>query len=130
MSAFSTVGYVFSDVEFAAPGNAHWSIGGLDDSHKDRTGFLIMPRRPFTWRAQEHGCFKFDNEALQFAPSDLTAHNLVFFFFRVTPRPQQCHTQRPSPAHSPERAEGKQERKRLRKRLAQQSTPSESSTQP
>ena len=42
MSAFSTVGDVFSDPEFAAPGNL-WGLGGLDDISRERTGFLIMP---------------------------------------------------------------------------------------
>ena len=42
-SASSTVGDVFSDPEFAAPGNALlWGIGGLNETCKDRTGFLIM----------------------------------------------------------------------------------------
>ena len=51
MSAFSTVGDVFSDPEFVTPGNALlWCIGSLDDSCKDCTGFLIMPKRPYDWR--------------------------------------------------------------------------------
>ena len=50
MSAFSTVGNVFTDPEFAARGKCllvgHlWS---LDETRKDRTGFLIMPQRPHT----------------------------------------------------------------------------------
>ena len=50
MSAFSTVGDVFPDGEFSAPGKPHQKgIQGLDESHKERTGFLIMPRRPYTW---------------------------------------------------------------------------------
>ena len=40
MSAFSTVG----DMSSVAPGNALlWGTGGLDDSRKDRTGFLSCP---------------------------------------------------------------------------------------
>ena len=49
MRTFSTVGDVFTDLDFAAPGSAHlWGNGGLDESHKDSIGFLIMPRRPYT----------------------------------------------------------------------------------
>ena len=40
-----TVGDVFSNVEFSAPGDAHLcSVGGPDDSHRDCSSFLIMPR--------------------------------------------------------------------------------------
>ena len=70
MSAFSIVRDVFSDPEFAAPGNALlWGIGGVDDTCKDCTGFLIMPKRPRTWRVHAHGCYKFDNAALPCLPS-------------------------------------------------------------
>ena len=59
MSAFSTVGNVFSDPEFAAPGNSLlWSLGGLDDTCRECTGFLIMPKRPYEWRIDAHGCYK------------------------------------------------------------------------
>ena len=85
MSAFSTVGDVFSDNEFSAPCNSHvWRTVGLDESHKDCTGFLIMPRRLCTWRVQKHGRYKCDNEDLGFAPSDVTAHYPVFLHLRVT----------------------------------------------
>ena len=47
MSAFSTVGDVFADPEFSAPGNSfHWGLGALDVSNRERTGFLIVPKRP------------------------------------------------------------------------------------
>ena len=40
MSAFSTVGEVFSDSEFAAPGNSLlWGFDGLDETCRD----LIVP---------------------------------------------------------------------------------------
>ena len=43
MSAFSTVGDVFADPEFSAPGNSLlWGLGALDDSNR-----LIMPKRPY-----------------------------------------------------------------------------------
>ena len=47
MSAFSTIGDVFLDPEFAAPGNSLlWGLGGL--GHMSR--FLTMPKRPYEWR--------------------------------------------------------------------------------
>ena len=57
MSAFSTVGDVFTDPEFAAPGNSLlWRLGGLEDSNRECAGFLIMPKRPYEWRVDAHGC--------------------------------------------------------------------------
>ena len=47
MSALSTVGDVFSDPEFSAPGNSFlWGVGALEEQYRERTGFLIMPKRP------------------------------------------------------------------------------------
>ena len=44
MSALSTVGEVFSDPEFSAPGNSFlWGLGALDEQYRERTGFLIVP---------------------------------------------------------------------------------------
>ena len=46
MSTFSTVGDVFTDSEFAAPGNSLlWGLSALDDSCRECTGFLIEPKR-------------------------------------------------------------------------------------
>ena len=48
MSAFSTAGDVFADPELAALGNSLlWGLGGLDDSCREYTGFIIMPQRPY-----------------------------------------------------------------------------------
>ena len=45
MSAFSTVGDVFSDPEFSAPGNSFlWGLGALEEQYHERTGFLICLR--------------------------------------------------------------------------------------
>ena len=97
MSAFSTVGDVFTVPDFAASGNAHlWGSGGPDESRKDCTGFLTVPQRPHTWRVQSHGCYMFDNAGFGFAPSDLSAHFPVSLSTSVS----QCHTQRPSPTPS------------------------------
>ena len=44
MSAFSTVGDVFSDPEFSAPRSSFLQgLGALEEPNRDRTGFLIMP---------------------------------------------------------------------------------------
>ena len=47
MSALSTVGDVFSDPEFSAPGNSFlWGLGALEEQYRECTGFLFMPKRP------------------------------------------------------------------------------------
>ena len=80
MSAFSTVGDGFSDPEFSAPGNSFlWGLGALEEPNRERTGFLIMPKRPYGWRVDSHGCYKFDNAALGFGPRDQSAHLPVFY---------------------------------------------------
>ena len=69
MSAFSTVSDVFSDPEFSAPGHSClWGLGALDEQHRECTGFLIMPKRPYEWRVDSHGCYKLDNSALGLGP--------------------------------------------------------------
>ena len=50
MSAFSTVGDVFSDPEFAAPGNSFlWGLERWKSQIASARGFLIMPKRPCEW---------------------------------------------------------------------------------
>ena len=69
MSAFSTVGDVLSDPEFSAPGNSSlWGRGVLEEPNRECIGFLIMPKRPYEWRVDTHGCCKYDNAALGFGP--------------------------------------------------------------
>ena len=47
MSAFSTVGDVFADPEFAAPGNSLlWGLGCLEDSNCERAGFHHHAQTP------------------------------------------------------------------------------------
>ena len=88
MSAFSTVGDVFSDPEFSAPGNSFlWGLGALEEPNRECTGFLIMPQRPYDWRVDTHGCYKYDNTALGFGPRDQTAHLPVFLHLRTTNLP-------------------------------------------
>ena len=88
MSAFSTVRDVFSDPEFSAPGHSClWGLGALDEQHRECTGFLIMPKRPYEWRVDSHGCYKFDNAALGLGPRDHSAHLPVFLHLRNTNLP-------------------------------------------
>ena len=88
MSAFSTVSDVFSDPEFSAPGHSClWGLGALEEQHRECTGFLIMPKRPYEWRVDSHGCYKFDNAALCLGPRDLSAHLPVFLHLRNTNLP-------------------------------------------
>ena len=84
MSAISTVSDVFSDPEFSAPGHSClWGLGALDEQHRECTGFLIMPKRPYEWRVDSHGCSKIDNSALGLGPRDQSARLL-----RLPPPPQ------------------------------------------
>ena len=72
MSALSTVGDVFSDLGFSAPGKSFlWGLGALEEHYRECTGFLIVPKRPYEWRVDSHGSYKFDNAALGFGPCDL-----------------------------------------------------------
>ena len=88
MSALSTIGDVFSGPEFSAPGNSFlWGLGALEEQNRECIGFLIMPKRPFEWRVDSHGCYKFDNAALGFGPRDQTAHLPVFLHLRTTHLP-------------------------------------------
>ena len=88
MSAFSTVGDVFTDQEFSAPGNSLlWGLGALEEPNRDCAGFLIMPKRPYEWRVHSHGCYKFDNALLGLGPRDQSAHLPVILHLRNTNLP-------------------------------------------
>ena len=85
MSAFSTVGDVFADPEFSAPGNSLlWGLGALEEANRECTGFLIMPKRPYECRVYSHCCYKFNNADLALGPRDTTAHYPVFLHLRTT----------------------------------------------
>ena len=87
-SAFSTVGDVFTDAEFSAPGNSLlWGLGALEEPNRECAGFLIMPKRPYEWRVLSHGCYKFDNATLGLGPRDQSAHLLVFLHLRTANLP-------------------------------------------
>ena len=118
MSAFSTVGEVLSDTEFSAPGKSFlWGLGALEELNRERTGFLIMPKRPYDWRVDTHGCCKFDNAALGFGPRDQTAHFLVFLHLRNTNLPGPSSIMRSEQAQQRrfERRHNKHERRRRRR---------------
>ena len=88
MSAFSTVGDVFTDAEFSALGNSFlWGLGALEEPNRECAGFLIMPKRPYEWRVHSHGCYKFDTAALGLGPRDQSAHLPVFLHLRTTNLP-------------------------------------------
>ena len=88
MSAFSTVGDVFSDPEFSAPGKSFlWGLGALEEPNRECAGSLIMQKRPYEWRLDSHGCYKYDNAALGLGPRDHSAHLPVFLHLRTTNLP-------------------------------------------
>ena len=59
----------------------------LMQPNRERTWLLIMPKRPYDWRVDTHGCFKHDNTAIGFGPRDQTAHIPVFLHPRTTNLP-------------------------------------------
>ena len=79
---YSTVGDVFSNTEFSAPDDSYlWGLGALVEPNRERTGFLIMSKRPYDWRVDTHGCCKYDNAALGLDPEIKPLTFLCFFTF-------------------------------------------------
>ena len=73
---------------FQHPANSFlWGFGALEEPNRERTGFLIMPKRLYDWRVDTHGCYKYDNTALGFGPRDQTAHLPVLLHLRTTNLP-------------------------------------------
>ena len=115
MCAFSTVSDVFSDPEFSAPGHSClWGLGALDEQHRECTGFLIMPKRPYEWRVDSHGCYKIDNSALGLGPRDQSAHLPVFLHLRNTdiPGPNSAMRSEQAQQRKLERRRNKERRQR------------------
>ena len=115
MSAFSTVSDVFSDPEFSAPGHSClWGLGALDEQYRECTGFLIMPKRPYEWRVDSHGCYKIDNSALGLGPRDQSAHLPVFLHLRNTniPGPNSAMRSEQAQQRRLERKRNKERRQR------------------
>ena len=117
MSAFSTVSDVFSDPEFSAPHSCLWGLGALEEQHRECTGFLIMPKRPYEWRVDSHGCYKFDNATLGMGPRDQTALLPFFLHLRTTNLPGPSSIMRSEQAQHRrfERRHNKHERMRRRR---------------
>ena len=118
MSAVSTVGEVFSDPVCSAPGNSFlWGLGALEEPNRERTGFLIMPKRPYEWCVDSHGCHKNDNTALAFGPRDQTAHLPVFLHLLTTnlPGPNSIMRSEEAQQRRFERRHNKHERMRRRR---------------
>ena len=78
-------------------------------------GFLIMPKRPYEWRIDAHGCYKYDNAELGFGPRDQTAHLPVFLHLRTTNLPGPDSITRSEQAQH-RRLESKYNRQERRKR--------------
>ena len=116
MSALSTVGDVFSDPEFSAPGSSFlWGRGALEEQYRERTGFLIMPKRPYEWRVDSHGCYKFDNALLGLGPRDQSAHLPVFLHLRNTNLPGPSSIMRSDQAQQ-RRLERRHDKERMQRR--------------
>ena len=104
-SAFSTVSDVFSDPEFSAPCHSClWGLGALDEQHRECTGFLIMPKRPY----------KLVNAAHGLGPRDQSAHLPVFLHLRNTNIPEPSSVMRSEQAQQKrlERRRNKERRQR------------------
>ena len=116
MSAFSTVGDVFTDAEFSAPGNSLlWGLGAREEPNRECAGFLIMPKRPYEWRVHSHGCYKFDNATLGLGPRDQSAHLPVFLHLRTTNLPRPSSVMRSEQAQQ-RRFERRHNQERLQRR--------------
>ena len=116
MSAFSTVGDVFTDEEFSAPGNSLlWGLGALEEPNRECAGFVIMPKRPYEWRVHSHGCYKFDNALLGLGPRDQSAHLPVFLHLRNTNLPGPSSIMRSEQAQQ-RRFERRHDKERVQRR--------------
>ena len=116
MSAFSTVGDVFTDAEFSAPRNSFlWGLGALEEPNRECAGFLIMPKRPYEWRVQSHGCYKFDNATLGLGPRDQSAHLPVFLHLRTANLPGPSSVMRSEQAQQ-RRFERRHNKERMQRR--------------
>ena len=71
----------------------------MEEQYRERTGFLIMPKRPYEWRVDSHGCYKFDNAALGFGLREQSAYLPVFLHLRTTNLPGPDSIMRSEQAH-------------------------------
>ena len=122
MSAFSTVGDVLADPQFSAPGNSFlWDLGALEEATRECTGFLIVPKRPYEWCVDSHGCHKFSNADLALGPRDTTAHCPVYLHLRTTnfPGPGSITRSEQAQQRRWERKATRHERRQSRRRITQ-----------
>ena len=82
-----------------------------------------MPKHPYEWRVDSHGCYKFDNAQLGFGPRDQSAHLPVFL-------PSALYKNHRPQLRRLERAAGKQERQKHRKKYSRHAEPGLISTFP
>ena len=94
----------------------------FEDSNRERTGVLIMPKRPYEWYVDAHGCYKFNNADLALGPRDTTAHLPVFPHLRTTNFPGPDSITRSEQARQKRLEQAtKHERRQCRRRLTQPS---------
>ena len=76
-----------------------------------------MPKRPYEWRVDTHGCYKYDEPALGCGPRDQTAHLPVFLHLRTTnlPGPDSIMRYEHAQQRRIERRRNKHERVRRRR---------------
>ena len=125
MSAFSTFGDVFADPEFWAPGNSIlWGLSALEETNRECTGFLIVPKRPYEWRVDSRG-YKFNNADLALGPRDTTAHYPIFQHLRTTnfPGPDSITHSEQAQQRRLERKATMQERRQSRSRITKPPAP-------
>ena len=88
MSAFSTVGDVFSDPEFAAPATRTCGVSADWTTHVVKArGSSSCRSIQIEWRVDSHGCYKFNDADLALGSRDSSAHFPVFLHLRTTNLP-------------------------------------------
>ena len=104
MSAFSTVGDVFTDPELTASGNSPlWVLVPWTTRVASALGFSSCPNaRMIGVRVDSHGCYTFNNADLALGPRDTTAHFPGFLHLRTNNFPGSASITRSetSPAES------------------------------
>ena len=55
----------------------------MEDSTRECTGFLIIPKRPYEWYVDAHGCYKFSDADLALGTRGNTTHLPAFLHLRT-----------------------------------------------
>ena len=92
----------------------HWRM-----RNRECTGFLIMPKGPYEWRVDSHGCYKFNNADLALGSRDTAAHHPVFLHLRTTnfPGPDSITRSEQAQERGLERKATRHERRQSHRRL-------------